>query len=241
MLLQNMTHEEVRNEILKDLPNVERYEEYQWKNYRRKSLKMREFPKYIFTEYKSPRKNTWLISTKFFGKGDFSSTFGVLQVQNGLVLHQAFAGNLDNKFSTICTFIPHFFERYAQYNNLDLKGKDLIKKVLRDDCSFQIDKTNEISGRRDRDKENNVHACMTHGVGMGYEVGYKHFLIKTYIKYDMSFGKQKEIFDAKREDVTNNVNVQPIPYQRSPILVGQEDIVVNESLIKKLKRKLRLS
>ena len=234
MLLLNMTHKEVRNEILKDLPNVQRWEEHQWKEYRRKSLKMREFPKYLFTEYRSPMKNTWLISTKFFGKDDFSSTFGVLQLQNGLVLHQAFVGPND-QFSTICTFIPHFFDRYKQYNKLDLKGKDLIKRMLKDDCSFNIDRTNEISGRKDRDKENNVHACMTHGVGMGYEVGYKHYLIKTYITYDMTQGKQKEILESKREDVVNMASKNTD--FRAPKL-APEKLILDESLIKKLKRKL---
>ena len=235
MLLLNMTHEEVRNEILKDLPNVQRWDEHQWKDYRRKSLKIREFPKYLFTEYKSPRKNLWLISTKFFGKDDFSSTFGVLQNQNGLVLHQTFVGHHDSQFSTICTFIPHFFERYAEYNKLDLKGKDLIKKVLKDDCSFNIDKTNEISGRRDRYKENNIHACMSHGVGMGYEVGYKHYLIKTYITYDMSHGKQKKVFDSKRDDVIKIANSQDYPAPK----IG-DNMIINESIIKKIKRKLGL-
>lgn len=233
MLLLNMTHEEVRNEILKDLPNVQRWEEHQWKEYRRKSLKMRDFPKYIFTEYVSPRKNTWLVSTKFFGKDDFSSTFGVLQIQNGLVLHQAFVNNCENKFSTICTFIPHFFERYAQYNKLDLKGKALIKQMLKDDCSFNIDKTNYISGRKDRDKENNVHACMSHGVGMGYEVGPRHFLIKTYIKYDMSFGKQKKVFESKREDVVSIIKKSETVMPRI-----NDNLIVDETIIKKLKRKL---
>lgn len=234
-----MTHEEVRKEILKDLPNVQRWEEHQWKDYRRKSLKMRDFPKYLFTEYVSPRKNTWLISTKFFGKDDFSSTFGVLQIQNGLVLHQAFVNSIEDKFSTLCTFIPHFFERYAQYNKLDLKGKELIKKMLRDDCSFNIDKTNWLSGRKDRDKENNVHACMTHGVGMGYEVGPRHFLIKTYITYDMSYGKQKEVFESKREDAKSIVNDKPLPYR--PPLLSKPNLVIDEAIIKKLKRKLKLS
>ncbi len=233
MLLLNMTHEEVHNEILKDLPNVQRWEEHQWKDFRRKSLKMRGFPKYLFTEYTSPRKNTWLISTKFFGKDDFTSTFGVLQIQNGLVLHQAFVGGLETKFSTICTFIPHFFERYAQYNKLDLKGKALIKKMLMDDCSFNIDRTNAISGRKDRDKENNVHACMTHGVGMGYEVAPRHYLIKTYITYEMSYGKQKDVFEAKRHDV-NWCNTHPAPsFGKQPL--------IDTTGIEKIKRKLGIS
>jgi hypothetical protein len=229
-----MTHEEVRNEILKDLPNVQRWEEHQWKEYRRKSLKMHDFPKYLFTEYKSPRKNTWLVSTKFFGKDDFSSTFGVLQIQNGLVLHQAFVSNNESSFSTICTFIPHFFERYAKYNKLNLKGKDLIKQMLKDDCSFNIDKTNKLSGRKDRDKDNNVHACMSHGVGMGYEVGYRHFLIKTYITYDMSLGKQKETFEHMRNEVVKTT-ANPLSY--TPPLV-RESIELSEKVIKKIKRKL---
>lgn len=236
MLLLNMTHEEVRNEILKDLPNVERWEEHQWKDFRRKSLKMRSFPRYLFAEYVSPRKNTWLVSTKFFGKDDFCSTYGVLQVQNGLVLHQTFVGANGSKFDTICTFIPHFFERYAQYNKLDLKGKDLIKQVLKDDCSFNVDRTNRISGKKDRKHDNNVHACMSHGVGMGYEVGYRHYLIKTYITYDMTLGKQKEIFESKRNDVLKTT-AKPAPFTL-PIVKATE---ITEKIVDKVKRKLGIT
>lgn len=235
MLLLNMTHEEVRNEIFKDLPNVENWEQHQWKYFRRKSLKMRSFPRYLFTEYVSPRKNTWIILTKFCGKDYFASTFGVLQIQNGLVLHQAFVNQEERQFSTICTFIPHFFERYAQYNNLKLKGKDLIKKMLKDDCSFNIDKTQYISGKKERNRDDNVHACMKNGVGLGYEVGRKHYLIKTYITYDMSFGKQKEIFENKRNDV-----IKTIYTPSSPLIprLGKTTVEISEKAIQKLKRKL---
>lgn len=236
MLLLNMTHEEVRNEILRDLPNVENWERHLWKDFRRRSLKMREFPKYIFNDYVSPRRNTWLVCTKFFGKDDFASTFGVLQVQNGLVLHQAFVNDKEEKFSSICTFIPHFFERYAQHNGLDLKSKELIKRMLKDDCSFNVDRTQEVSGRKDRDKDNNVHACMSHGVGMGYEVGYRHYLIKTYITYDMSVGRQKEIFESKRSTVSSTSYVAPSTPFPQPLLQGGMEIP--KKILKKIRRML---
>ena len=234
MLLLNMTHEEVRNEILKDLPNVENWERHLWKDFRRKSLKMHDFPKYLFAEYVSPRKNTWLVTTKFFGKDDFSSTFGVLQIQNGLVLHQAFVNQAEQKFSTICTFIPHFFERYAQYNNLDLKGKALIKQMLKDDCSFNIDRTQYISGRKERHRDDNVHACMKNVVGLGYEVGKRHYLMKTCITYDMSMGKQKEIFESKRNNVLMDTTI-PSPFTLP--LAGM-NFGITEKVVEKLKRKL---
>lgn len=234
MLLLNMTHKEVRNEILKDLPNVENWERHLWKDFRRKSLKMHSFPRYLFSEYVSPRKNNWLILTKFFGKDDFSSTFGVLQYQNGLVLHQAFVCQSEQSYSTICTFIPHFFERYAQHNSLDLKGKDLIKQMLKDDCSFNIDKTQFISGRKERHRDDNVHACMKNGVGLGYEVGKRHYLIKTYITYEMSMGKQKEIFESKRNDVIR-VTANPSPFTQP---LTRINLGITEKEVEKLKRKL---
>lgn len=234
MLLLNMTHKEVYKEVYTDLPNVQRYEEHLWNSFRRMSLKMKDFPKYKYTEYTSPRKNNWLITTKFFGKNDFTSTFGVLQVQNGLVLHQAFVNQAEQKFSTICTFIPHFFERYAQYNNLELKGKALIKQMLKDDCSFNIDRTQYISGRKERHRDDNVHACMKNVVGLGYEVGKRHYLMKTCITYDMSMGKQKEIFESKRNDVLR-VTAKPSPFTLPLTLMN---CGITEKVVEKLKRKL---
>ena len=235
MLLLNMSHSEVYNEIFRDLRNVERYEQHLRNSFRRMSLKMRNFPKFIFTEYVSPRKNNWIISTKFYGKNDFSSTFGVLQVQNGLVLHQVFVNAILDKFTTLCTFIPHFFERYAQHNQLTSKGKELIKQLLRDDCSFNIDKTREVSGRKERDKENNVHACMCHGVGLGYEVGKRHYLMKTYITYEMTRGRQKQVLESKREDI---VTTAERVLGKPPKLAVKKDLVADEETIKKIKRKL---
>ena len=226
MLLPNMTHEEERSEILKDLPNVERWDQHRWKDYRRMSLKMKDFPKYIFTEYVSPRKNRWLVSTKFWGKDDFCSTFGVLQALNGLVLHQVFCSLNEEKFSTICTFLPHFFDRYSQYNKLDIKGVSLIKQVLKDDISFNLDRTQEISGRKELDKENNIHCCMRQGVGLGYELGYRHYLIKTFVTYDMARGRQKRIFEATRDDFSRKLTDKPTMIQRftRSFLLTEEDI-----------------
>ena len=238
MLLLKMTHEEVRNEILKDLPNVERFNSHKDKDYRRMSLKMKYFPKYVFSEYVSPRKNRWLITTKFFAKNDFSSTYGILQNQNGLVLHQAFVNYHEQRFSTICTFIPHFFERYAERNGLDVKGLALIKQLLKDDCSFNIDRTQEISGGKVRDKENNVHLCMRHGVGLGDEVGHKHYLIKTFFTYEMSYGRQRQVFESKRAESASALDYdKKIPMSRIGVAINE---VFSEKTIKKLKRRLGL-
>ena len=54
MLLPTMTHEEERKEVLKDLPNVERWDKHRWKTYYRMSLRLKDFPKFVFTEYVSP-------------------------------------------------------------------------------------------------------------------------------------------------------------------------------------------
>ena len=225
MLLPKMTHKEERAEILKDLPNVERWNKYRWKDYYRLSLKMKDFPKYVFTEYVSPLRNRWLVSTRISGKDSFASTFGVLQILNGLVLHQVFCHHNDDKYSTICTFIPHFFERYREYNNLDLKGIPLIKQVLKDDCSFNVDRTQEISGRKELERDNNVHCCMHNGVGLGYELGSGHYLIKTFITYEMSKGKQKAIFEAARrgvDDLLADKKSISIPRLEKPILSEEE-------------------
>ena len=233
MLLPKMTHDEERQEILKDLPNVERWNQHRQNEYRRMSFKIKDFPKYVFTEYVSPRKNRWLVSTKFWKKDDFCSTFGVLQILNGLVLHQVFCSFYEDKFSTIVTFIPHFFERYRQYNQLDIKGIPLIKQVLKDDISFNVDRTQEISGRKELDKDNNVHCCMRQGIGLGYELGYRHYLIKTFVTYEMSRGRQKSIFEATRDDLTRVHNSVP---QRSGT-AGSGSCLLSEEEIREAMKK----
>lgn len=233
MLLSKMTHEEERQEILKDLPNVERWDQHRWKTYYRMSLKIKDFPKYVFTEYVSPRKNRWLVSTKIDGKDSFASTYGVLQILNGLVLHQVFCSMREDRFSTVCTFLPHFFERYRQYNQLDIKGIPLIKQVLKDDISFNVDRTQEISGRKELDKDNNVHCCMRQGIGLGYELGYRHYLIKTFVTYEMSRGRQKSIFEATRDDLTRVHNSVP---QRSGT-AGSGSCLLSEEEIREAMKK----
>lgn len=227
MLLPKMTHIEERSEIIKDLPNVERWDKHRWKDYHRMSLKMKDFPKYVFTEYVSPRKNRWLVCTKFWKKDDFCSTFGVLQILNGLVLHQVFCTYNEESFSTIVTFLPHFFERYRQYNKLSIKGIPLIKQVLKDDCSFNIDRTQEISGRKELDKDNNVHCCMRQGVGLGYELGRRHYLIKTFITYEMTRGRQKKTFEAARDNFAKIDSPQKIlpPLGSNISIIPESEII----------------
>lgn len=233
MLLPKMTHEEERQEILKDLPNVERWDQHRWKTYYRMSLKMNDFPRYVFAEYVSPRKNRWLVSTKIDCKDSFASTYGVLQILNGLVLHQVFCSMKEDRFSTVCTFLPHFFKRYRQYNQLTIKGIPLIKQVLKDDISFNVDRTQEISGRKELDKDNNVHCCMRQGIGLGYELGYRHYLIKTFVTYEMSRGRQKNIFEATRDDLVRTR--QDVPQRVRTI--GSGTCLLSEEEIKKAMKK----
>lgn len=237
MLLLNMTHAEVQREVLCDLPNVLQWERHQWRDFRKRTFRTRQFPAYFFSEYVSPRRNNWIITTKIFKKGDFASAYGILQIQNGLVLHQAafHRSDRDGRDPTLCTFIPHFFERYAQYNNLGLKGKALIKYFLTDDYSFNVDKTQAVSGRKERDRDDNVHICMDGGVGLGYEVGRNYYLIKTFITYDMSVGRQKEVFEHRRDATSIQMNTS-LP----PLLPRPENPVIDipEKEIQKLKRKL---
>ena len=157
----------------------------------------------------------------------------MLQVLNGLVLHQVFCSLYEDKFSTVCTFIPHFFDRYRQYNKLDIKGIPLIKQMLKDDCSFNLDRTQEISGRKELDKENNIHCCMRQGVGLGYELGHRHYLIKTFVTYDMARGRQKKIFEATRDDFSRKMD------DRAPAVprFGQQSFLLSEEEIKKAMKK----
>ena len=46
---------------------------------------------------------------------------------------------------------------------------------------------------------------MHHGVGLGYELGYRHYLIKTFVTYDMARGRQKMIFESTRDDATRKL------------------------------------
>ena len=238
MLLLTMTHQEVYSEIQKDLPNVQRWNEHRDSTYHRMSLKVKKFPAHLFSEYVSPRKNRWLITTRFFRKNDFASTFGVLQHQNGIVLHQTFVHMQENSFSTVCTFLPHFFERYAERNKLNIKGFELIKYVVKNDCSFNIDRTHELSGEKDRGREDNVHICMKNGVGFGYEVGNKHYLIKTFLTYDMTYGVQRQTFESKKHEIIDLLDdSKPVPLPRLDSALS----TIEEKDIEKLRRKLSIT
>ena len=75
---------------------------------------------------------------------------------------------------------------------------------------------------------------MRQGVGLGYELGYKHYLIKTFVTYDMARGRQKKIFEATRDDFSRKLTDKPQPIQR----FDQPSFLLSEEEIKNAIRKI---
>ena len=74
---------------------------------------------------------------------------------------------------------------------------------------------------------------MRQGVGLGYELGHRHYLIKTFVTYDMARGRQKKIFEATRDDFSRKMD------DRAPAVprLGQQSFLLSEEEIKKAMKK----
>lgn len=205
MIVQSMVYSEVKAELSKDMESLWAYYGHQKKRIERAARGARSFPCCHFMEYTSPRKNRWLIAThifrKFVHKGGAGCMFCCLQkYPRGWALHcQVLNRNLRPYTLTI---LPHVFDQYVSRIGLEKSGIEVIKHFIIKNMNSQNDFTKKFSGRKSRERETeSAHLCMSEGILMGEVMDEDHIVIHTFITYDMTTGKQKEVFEQRRSEI----------------------------------------
>lgn len=207
MLVDSMTSEEVRNEVMSDVEAVMIKASYLKHTAKRVALKQTKFPCVYIIDWVSPRKNKWLIVFNLYRRNVHKGGAGVTGVclqkyPKGYAAHRWCIDKYKTSF--VSTYLPHFFDRYAERMNIDKTGIDLIKHFICKNISGQQDYTSELSGIQSRDG-NVVHVCHSEGIAMGEEPHALHQIFKTFITYEMAKGKQLDVFIQKKNSIPDEL------------------------------------
>lgn len=202
MIVDGMNYEEIQKEVLLDFDNMERYLHWKKKDISKFARRQEKFPCTHIIEWISPKKNRWIIMSVLFKKNIHNGGGAVMgaviqKYPKGFAAHQV-AINFSG-WQYVTTYLPHFFDKYAERMNLDKTGVDLIKHFFRHNHVADNDFTKTLSGKGSRDTDT-IHMCFGEGVGMGQVLSNRHALLKTFITYDMTSQNQEEVFTDLRID-----------------------------------------
>lgn len=202
MILSTMTYEEMYRELVADHVNLRRWEKHQRRRIMDVARRCKSFPKHMFLKYTSPRRNDWLTSVTIVSRNPYSgSLFSecvLRHADDGWYAHQLIRNRYESIYQVVIT--PHFFKRYAERRGIDMKTEELMMEWMKNANDTYVDTDPRLSGKNSRDGEHDQwHLCTNEGIMMGdYIKGAKTFVAKTYITYDMTAGRQANVFGAKR-------------------------------------------
>ena len=199
MLTERMTYTEMYAEVAKDLPNAHASLQRRGKDFYREALKSRTFPKvWHVMRYTSPRKNRWLFLVEAPHRnvrkhGILVTMLCTMMTPRGMFVFRP--SMKDNDKATLAVYIPHFFQRYAERNGHDDIGADLVARYFRNNTGSAVCCVPE--GCENTDGVN-IFACGDDGVSMGEALSERMFVYRTFLRYDMAVGWQREAFEKGR-------------------------------------------
>ena len=152
MILSSMTTDEMFRELMIDKDNCIRWREHLRRRVAEIARRGSKFPRYLFYDYLSPRKNQWLVQASIVSRHPYNgilfSSCVVRHAEDGWYMHQA----VYNSVATIQMIMtPHCIRRYAERTGReDVKMPELMKVWMM--CNHDICGENDesLSGRRSR-------------------------------------------------------------------------------------------
>ena len=203
-----MTHEEVYQELARDRESMTRWWWHQRNDLKRPMLKSRTFPRYVWRDYTSPRKNRYLLFTRIFDrhmKTILTSIAAIRLTQEGMTTYTNWLG--DYKLIKPMVLIPHMWKRYAERTGTDKTGIELLKHYLEHNPYGKDSNNQHVVGRSVRyNGEDHLSSCVTEGVLLGQQRG-DMFIVKTFITYDMCCGRQSEEFECCRNQILTDKEI----------------------------------
>lgn len=203
MIVDLMTFGEVFAEVWADRDNINAKWEHLAADFHRRAVKARTFPYTRVYEHTTPRKNTWLmVATAYrrniFGTGGSTAFLCLQKYPRGYAAHVPVMD--DTGQSYLITFHPHFFDRYKQYTETDKSGRELITDFIMGMGTPTNDGTENLSGIRSRTPDA-FHTCFKQGIGLGRQITNDHYILNTFITYDMCGYEQNRTFGQIREEM----------------------------------------
>lgn len=186
-----MNSQELTNEIFQDYPMVVRKALYLSESLRRKAIKSQNKYYHQIFEYKSSRKNNWLILVDYYVA---QPTFQVVVYYLNEFGFNAMRVEADQK--TLSHYSSHFLDRFNErYLKQENTSKlELLKRFLTKNSVGHIDQVPDSGGYVNR-----FFGRVREGINLGFveSINYFNNIIynKTFLTNDMIFESQKEIFN----------------------------------------------
>lgn len=193
MIVPSMNSRELYSEIMNDYSIVERKAHYLALSLRRSALKSKHKQVREIFEYKSKRRNNWIITIDCYLKGYDSSVMVYYLDEHGLngICVNSGGGSLSH-------FTPHFIKRYNEryLKETSLSKLELLKHFI---INNPWEAIREIPYGESKKYE--VFSRFNEGVGLGFKevifFGGKEIIhFKTFITNQMIFDCQRNGFTA---------------------------------------------
>ena len=202
MIVDSMTHAEVYQELERDRDAMTRWWHHNLMNQRRRALKSTRFPLQLWFEYTSPRKVHYLFYTRIFDKRMKKILTGIAALRrtsDGMTIYTNWLGT--QKLISPMVLTPHFWRRYAERAKVEKTGIDLLKHYFMRNPHGKDSDNQRVVGRSVRyNGEEHLSNCVPDGVMLG-QMHDNIFVVKTFITYDMTCGRQQEEFGNCREQI----------------------------------------
>lgn len=189
MLLDTMTYEEIYREAIDDSRNMVDWASHKMKDIQRASFKARKFPLVCVMSHTTPRRNRWtgivIVNRKMRKAGcSHSIAYTSFHAKEGDI-YIKLSPKMNGKMG-INIYTPHFFQRVRERMGIDLYGSELAYRYFRwNDAGW-------FCSKPDSDHERCL--CTPEGISLGEDLNDNMFLARTFIRYDMSLGWQRDAF-----------------------------------------------
>ena len=196
MIVDSMTHEEVYQELARDLPNLSRKMERSFKDNRRYALKQdsKKFPIPMVGHYTSPRRIKYgliVILQRRSEKDFLHFAYTIRHTPNGNEVY--ICRTHDESTLAKMIFIPHALKRYAERSGNEHTGEDLVRSMLIRSYGHSMSSNQLIGAKSVRYKGDMLLTlCTREGAWLGKKEG-DIYVVNTFISNDMMGGLQKEI------------------------------------------------
>ena len=236
MLVQSMTFAESYRELDRDRENLARWWKTQVDRLRRQMIKRDRtaFPVGYSYDYTTPRHIRYLVNA-FIGDKRLKSFLTVCVALQGKTVYMTWFYD-DNEVRPM-VMLPHMWQRYAERMQFDEDHKNLVHKFfLRNFCGCGTRNQKVVSRSVRYNGEDHLAFCVDDGVLLGRMEG-DIFIVKTFITYEMSCGRQEEEF-TRLQQAIYSPGLKVHPYYR--YLPTPDIMPVPKKLIEKLHKKTEL-
>lgn len=238
MLVQSMTFAEAYRELDRDRENLVRWWKTQVDRLRRLMIKKDRtaFPVGCCYDHTTPRHIRYLVNA-FIGDKRLKSLITVCVALQGKTVYMA--RFYDDREVRPMVMLPHMWQRYAERMQFDEDHKRLVQKFFfRNFCGCGTRNQEVVSRSVRYNGEDHLTFCVDDGVLLGRMDG-DIFVVKTFITYEMSCGRQEEEF-TRLQHAIYSPGLKVHPYYRYLPLPELQGITIPKKLLDKINKKTEI-